>query len=187
MNKIKEYIKHNYLFVALIAFIIVLVIVLVCIRLANKEELEYTPFYEAIPYDIKTRDANQYNIITVEDQDIAISYYRDWIYLVINKPEEAYKLLDKKSKEEYDTYEKFESWIKQFVTAKTKNSTLKGYKFKKNGGYTQILVSSTENMRYRFNEYSVWNYKVEILGQERKEPVTTKLILQKTEKTKKNN
>ena len=188
MNKFKEYVKHNYLFVALIIFVIVLITILVIVRLVNKEKLSYSPIEGEVSYDLKVRDANQYNIIKIEDQDIAVAYYRDWIYLLINKPEEAYKLLGDKSKKEYDTYEKFQKWIKQFVTVKTKDSTLKAYKSKENGGHVEILVSTTESMRYRFIEYSVWNYKVEIIGQERKEPVTTKLITKsRTTKTTKKN
>ena len=179
MNKVKEYIKHNYLFVALVVFVIVLVTILVVVRVANNEKLEYIPEWEEIPYDIKVHDANEYKIIQVEDQDIAIAYYKDWIYLLLNKPEEAYNKLDKKSKVEYDTYEKFQEWIKQFVTVKTKDSTLKGYKFKESGGANEILVSTTENMRVRFNEYSVWNYKVVIIGKERNEPKTTKVVIAK--------
>ena len=58
--------------------------------------------------EIKKHEANEYKIISVEDQDIANAYYREWIYLVINKPEEAYKMLGSKSKKEYDTFEEYE-------------------------------------------------------------------------------
>ena len=185
MNKVKEYIKHNYLFVALVVFVIVLVAILVIVRVSNNEKLEYTPEWEEIPYDIKIHDANDYKIINVDDQDIAIAYYKDWVYLLINKPEEAYAKLDKKSKVEYDTFEKFQQWIKEFVTVKTKDSKLKGYKYKKNGGYNEILVSTNENMRFRFYEYSVWNYKVVIIGKERVEPKTTKPVFKSEKTTKK--
>jgi hypothetical protein len=184
MHKVIDYIKHNYLFVSLIAFVVILLIVLVCIRLVNKERLSYTPISGEVAYDVRIREANQYNIIKMEDEDIAVAYYRDWIYLLVNKPEEAYKLLDKKSKLEFDTYEKFQTWMKQFVTVKTKDSTLKGYKITESGSHNEILVSSTENMRYRFNEYSVWNYKVEILGQERNESNTTKPVFNKQKTTR---
>ena len=186
MSRIKDYIKKNYLFVALISFIIVLVIVIVVVRVVNKQKLAYEPDYEEAVPIIKYHDANDYQVISVEDQDMAQAYYKDWVYLITNSPKEAYEKLDKKSKEEYDTYEKFEAWLKQYITVKTKDSTLKGYRFKKDGAHNEYLVSTSESMRYRFNEYSVWNYKVVIIGKERVEPKTTKVVLAKdTEKTTK--
>jgi hypothetical protein len=110
--------------------------------------------------------------------DIAVAYYRNWIYLVVNNPEEAYKMLGSKSKKEFDTYEKFTKWIEQYKTVKTKDNTVTGYSYKKSGGYNTIIVRSSENMRYRFTENSVWNYKVDILGQERVTD-TTKLVTKK--------
>ena len=180
MSRIKDYIKKNYLFVALIAFIIILVTILVVVRIVNKQKLVYDPNYEEVVPIIKHHDANEYQVISMEDQDMAEAYYKDWVYLITNNIKEAYDKLDKKSKEEYDTFEKFENWVKQFVTVKTKTSTLKGYRFKKDGGHNEYLVSTSENMRYRFNEYSVWNYKVVIIGKERNEPKTTKVVIAKS-------
>lgn len=185
MSKIKEWFKKNYLFAALIAFILVLLIILVIVRVVNQGKNIYNPEFEAPTLIIKHHEANEYQIIQVDDQDMALAYYKDWVYLLVNNPKEAYEKLDKKSKEEYDSYEKFEKWIKQRVTVKTKTSTLKGYKFKKTGGRNEILVSTTDNMRYRFIEYSVWNYKVVIVGPERNEPKTTKIVLAKDDKTTK--
>ena len=179
MNKLKEYIKKNYLFVGLIAFILVLIIILVVVRLNNKQNLEWTPIEGDIPYEIKKHEANEYKIISVEDSDIAGAYYREWVYYLVNKPEQAYKMLGSKSKKEFDTYEKFEKWIKQFVTVKTKDSTATAYHFSKNGKYNEITVRSSENMRYRFNEKSVWNFTVDIIGQERVIQSTTMVTKKK--------
>ncbi len=173
MNKFKDYVKKNYLFVGLIVVVIIIFTILVVVRINNKNNLKFEPIEGDVAYEIKKHNANEYKIISVEDQDIAIAYYKDWIYLVVNKPEEAYQKLSKKSLKKYDTYEKFKEWVDRYKTVKTKDNTLTGYSFKQNGEHNEILVSSSENMRYRFYEYSVWNYKVEIIGQERKTDKTT--------------
>jgi hypothetical protein len=166
MSRVIEYIKKNYLFVGIILLVIILLVVLVTVRL-NKKELTWEPIEGEVSYDIKRHEANEYKIITVEDQDISIAYYKNWVYLLINKPEEAYTMLSKRSLKEYPTYEKFKEWVDRYVTVKTKDSTLTGYKYEEKGGHNEIVVSTSEHMRYRFNEYSVWNYKVDIIGQER--------------------
>jgi hypothetical protein len=178
MNKFVDYIKKNYLFVGIILVVIILLTVLVVIRLNKKTDVDWTPIEGEIPYEIKKHEANEYKIIKIEDEDIAVAYYRNWIYLVVNNPEEAYKMLGSKSKKEFDTYEKFTKWIEQYKTVKTKDNTVTGYSYKKSGGYNTIIVRSSENMRYRFTENSVWNYKVDILGQERVTD-TTKLVTKK--------
>ena len=167
MSKIVDYIKKNYIFVGLIAFILILIIVVVVIRTNNKQNLEWSPIEGEIPYEIKKHEANEYKIISIEDPDMASAYYREWIYFLVNKPEEAYKMLGSKSKKEYDTYEKFEAWRKQYMTVKTKDSTVTAYSYKTAGKGNEVIVRSSENMRYRFNEKSVWNFTVDILGQER--------------------
>ena len=181
MSKVVNYIKNNYIFVGIILLVIILFTVLVVVRLKDKNQnYSWSPIEGEVSYDIKKHEANEYKIITVEDQDIAVSYYRNWIYLVVNNPEEAYKLLSKNSLKEYDTYEKFLAWVNRYKTVNTQNNTLKGYSLKKNGGHNEFVILSSENMKYRLFEYSVWNYKVEIIGQERTTNSTTKLVTTKT-------
>lgn len=172
MNKIIDYIKHNYLFVLLALLIIVLFVVFVVVRLKSRVDYSWSPIQGEVAYEIKHHEANEYKIITVEDQDIALQYYKNWIYLVVNKPEEAYGMLSKESLKEFDTYEKFKTWVDRYKTVNTKDNVLTGYSYK-TGGHNEFIVQSSERMRYRFNEYSVWNYKVEILGQARPSTTTT--------------
>lgn len=178
MSKIIDFIKKNYAFSILIVLIIIAITIFVIFKLTNKQNLEWTPIEGEVFYEIKKHEANEYKIISVEDQDIANAYYREWIYLVINKPEEAYKMLGSKSKKEYDTFEKFKAWIDQFKTVKTKDNVITAYSYKKSGANNQFIVRSSENMRYRFTENSVWNFKVDILGQERVIK-STKLVTKK--------
>ena len=148
MSKIIDFIKKNYAFSILIVLIIIAITIFVIFKLTNKQNLEWTPIEGEVFYEIKKHEANEYKIISVEDQDIANAYYREWIYLVINKPD------------------------------KTKDNVITAYSYKKSGANNQFIVRSSENMRYRFTENSVWNFKVDILGQERVIK-STKLVTKK--------
>lgn len=168
MNKFVNFIKKNWLFSILILLIIVIFTVIVILKVTKKNEtFEYHPDYSEVYYEIRNRKANEYRIMEVSDEDMAKSYYKDWVYMILNKPEEAYNMLDSNSKKEFDTYEKFEKWIDKYTTSKTKNGKILKYSYKTEASKNEIMILSEDNIRYRFYEYSVNNYKVEILGQER--------------------
>lgn len=167
MDNFKKVVREN-------AIIILIGVVVVSVFLVQfiSRAIEGSKIYQSgnngeIEYiEHKFKD-NEYKVVDMDEFDIINYYYRDFITMLINNPEEAWEYIDDNNKEEKfnNDMDTFLDKAKQIVTINSKNNRIEKYR-KRNGKYTII---DSENHMYTIDDDGVWNYKVSYLGQGNKD------------------
>lgn len=145
----KKYVK--YLIVCAIIVILFIVAYLVLDKLLNKEK-DYVKEY------LKNYEVNEYIPVYVSDEDMARTYYNDYIKKTYYNIEEAYSLLDEEYREKkFGNIDKFKNYI--YSNTDYSYKMTKYYK-EVNGQYIDFGVYDSNDNLYIFRTNGVMQYKV---------------------------
>lgn len=102
---------------------------------------------------------NEFQLIDVSTEVLIRRYFIDFKQKMLNEPEEAYKLLDSKTKEKYSDYFSFKTYIDNNIDY-IEAITIKGYTTKKLKNSNVYKVIDQYDNRYTFTAKAVMVYKV---------------------------
>lgn len=165
MDKAKEIIKENIIWIIILAVLLIGLIGYFLYNTFKGEEIYNDPMLneESIPLVDYTYEDNEYRVITVENYDVFNSYYKDFITKAMNDPESSWDLVSdtEKSTRFNNEYEQYEEFLKTIINVRSATNKVEKYKV---SGSTITVIDSASYM-YEFKENGVWNYKVSFKGQ----------------------
>lgn len=122
----------------------------------------YEPNNGPVDYEIKKYEDNQYDVKYIDTVDVYKAYYREFIRLLVTKPDEAFNKLTPECKElsfgnDYNKYLEFTKKI-------DKNIVYTGEVVRYSESDGKIIMIDNTDSSYTFVENGVWNYTVRING-----------------------
>lgn len=167
MDKVKEVLKDNIP-------IIIVAVVVIAIAIGYKiyENKRDSEIYESglqsneiVKFQPKVYEENEYRVIDVADQDIAVFYYKDILDKMVNDRKSLYQMLTKDERKSYKDFQEFDKEIEKRFHVNFKYNTLEEYSVKEKGNFSRTFVLlDSDNYLYQVYEYGVWNFEVEFIG-----------------------
>ena len=131
---------------------------------ANKEKNTRFPIPEYHEYVPKTYKRNEYRPMYVEEYTLINAYYSRYIRLSLENPEKAWDMLSHEGKDYFDyNYEKYAAHVKETKTVFTYKNNVFQYKVEDEGKRQVVTLIDSENYKYRFYVYGIWDYEVEFI------------------------
>ena len=166
MNKkvVKEFIKENFIWCFLLAFIIFGLGGAKIYKAINDKIINSRTYEKQVinfEYEPKNYKVNQYKVIEKDNQDLAVFYYDKIKKMWLNNPGEIYDRMSDKAKSLNGTREEFIKKISKFITVNTPSSTAAYYRVE--GG--TIVILSSEKMQIVLETNGINDYKITLMGQ----------------------
>lgn len=172
MDNVKKMLKEN-IPILVIALTIILIIIIYNFMDYLNGQKEYKSGListESVPYENKKYNENEYKIINVSEESIAMYYLSEIIYEIHNEPKKLWDRISETEKEKTynDKYDNFEIALEKIITSTSNRNTLKEYGIHSNdlGKKVYILVDNEYNA-FQITEDGVWDFEVKILGKRR--------------------
>ena len=109
---------------------------------------------------IENTGNNTMKYTTIKDEEISRIYYEQFLKLEIDKPEEAYNLLDENyRKERFSSLEEYKEYINSNKD-KIETGAISKYSRDIQDDYTEYLIVDNYNNYYTIKETSIMNYKI---------------------------
>ena len=166
MNKkvVKEFIKENFIWCFLLAFIIFGLGGAKIYKAINDKVINSRTYEKQeinLEYEPKNYKVNQYKVIEKDNQDLVVFYYDKIKKMWLNNPGEIYDRMSDKAKSLNGTREEFIKKISKFITVNTPSSTAAYYRVE--GG--TIVILSSEKMQIVLETNGINDYKITLMGQ----------------------
>lgn len=119
----------------------------------SNKYIQYTEKYKGFD--------NQISYKEIKEEHIVQKYLSDYINLIMNDRQEAYKLVDDYYKKEVlNNYEKFNNKINIIMTKTFLSAKVVDYSVKKVDNYKLYYVKDADDNIFVFKEISIMNYRV---------------------------
>ena len=163
---LKEVLSENKILLCITVLIIVIALgsTIFGIVKTNQKKNEKYPIPEYHEYVPKTFEKNEYREMTVAEYTLVNAYYTRYIRFTLEDPERAWDMLSHEGKDyfKYD-YDKYLKHIKETKTIFTYKNNVFQYKIEEDGNRQVITIVDSENYKYRFYVYGIWDYEVEFI------------------------
>lgn len=127
------------------------------INTKKKENIDNRPDYNIL----KNYHINEVIPIYVTDEDLAKKYLSEYVNLLINNREEAFKLVNAETLvEKFIDYNSFNNYVKNMMTSSFVKATVKSYSYDIENGQKIMRVIDLDNNKFIFAEESLMNYTV---------------------------
>lgn len=112
--------------------------------------------------NIEKNTFNEYSGKVITDKDIAINYFNDYKYNILNNIEKAYNLLDKEYRNKrFGSLEVFAKYIQDNIDT-FRNINIEQYASEINQEYTQYICKDQNENLYIFKENAIMDYTVQL-------------------------
>ena len=131
---------------------LLLVIAFVIWYIINDRPSEGYSIDNPIPSEPKKYAVNEYTVLTVTDEDMAKTYFSNFVNLMVSDPNRAYYLLDENYRNvKFGSIDNFIGVVKNYESATIK-------RFRRNGSV--FYISDSNNNVFAFVVDGVMKYKV---------------------------
>ena len=154
----------------LIIITLIVIVIVVGIALYNnlKPVPEYNPEvneYNEVNYIKKNYKVNEYSVVNISELDLLNAYLKKYLTLATTKPEEAFNMLSKESKESFNNnIDEYKKYVKSITSIYTKDNQVVKYRKGEGKGATEIVDS--EKNKYIIIEHSIWDIEITLNGRE---------------------
>ena len=151
-----EFIKNKK--IIFICFILIILSVSLYFLINDKKEI---PINKEQGEFLKHYNANEYNPIYINDEKVADIYLNEYKSYMINDVEKAYNMLNKEYREKkFKTLDKFEEYLKNYLTIEVINSNIDKYDIKTINGNKIFNIYDNNENHYIIKEKSIMNYEI---------------------------
>lgn len=154
----------------LIIITLIVIIIVIVIALYNnlKPKPQYDPEvneYNEVNYIKKNYKVNEYSVVNISELDLLNAYLKKYITLAVTKPEEAFNMLSKESKESFNnSVDEYKKYVESITSIYTKDNQVVKYRKGDGKGNTEIVDS--ESNKYIITEHSTWDIEITLNGRE---------------------
>lgn len=167
MNSFISSLKENKRLI-IIALIVIAIVIGVAVYNSLKPTPQHDPEineYNEINYIKKNYKVNEYSIVNISELDLLNAYLKKYITLAVTKPEEAFNMLSKESRETFNnSVDEYEEYLKSITSIYTKDNEVVKYRKGEGKGKTEIVDS--ESNKYIITEHSTWDIEITLNGRE---------------------
>ena len=112
--------------------------------------------------EIENNDFNEIKNVNVKNEDVAIDYFNNYKYNILNNPEKAYELLDKEYREKrFGNLQEYQKYINENKeTLKEINPSQ--YLVNNYENYTEYVCKDQHENLYIFKETAIMDYTVQL-------------------------
>ena len=167
MNKVWKIIKENIPVIVLLLVVIAIFVTFAIIDKVNESKIYESPLMngETIEYENKVFEENEYDVMEVSNQDMALRYYRYIINYLITDPEVVWDILDPQQRKEYGKLSEFKRHVKKILSINSASNTLIKYGVDDSSSAQRVyVVVDSEHYSYTITERGVWNITVKVNG-----------------------
>lgn len=172
MNNVKRIIKENIPAVVIAVVLILIIVIYSVMDYVGGKKIYQSGLLspETVPYKNKKYDENQYKVVNVSEESIAMYYLSEIIYEIHNDPEKLWDRISsvEKEKKYNNDYKTFKESLELIITSTSSRNVLKEYGIRKNdlGKSVYVLVDNDYNS-FQVTEKGVWDLEVKMLGKRR--------------------
>lgn len=124
--------------------------------------LEDIPLEEANIDEIAKNDNNTFSYRDISKEEISRIYQRYYTNLEIERPEEAYEMLDVSYKQErFPTIDDFKMYVEENREA-IEQASLSGYSVNNEDNITKYVIRDSYNNQYIIEEESIMNFTIQL-------------------------
>lgn len=156
--------KNRDTFKITIVIVVIVVAIAAYFIISSRIDANYTPNYlleDFVKFPIKNADVNEYKVVKVSAEEMALAYFNRYVMSMVEHPEEAYELLDEESK--INIYRNME-WFNRKVSMLTNDYTIvpefDSYSMSIEDGKTVYVVKDKRNNIYTFRASGIMKYTV---------------------------
>jgi hypothetical protein len=164
-NGWKNFFKEN-LFLFLVFFVVVFgflgLTIYNAIRDYRDEHTEYVKEpIEEVTEMIRSYEANEYKIISKDDQDLAEYYLKQLVTIWDKDPGKLYDLMTTTARSEYTSREDAINKLNELKSSKVLRSAIDSYKVEKG----TVIILTDQGIEFKLNTNGINDYKITFMGQ----------------------
>lgn len=167
MNSFILSLKENKKLV-IITLVVIAIVIGVAIYNNLKPEPQHNPEineYNEVHYIKKNYQVNEYSVVNISELDLLNAYLKKYINLSINKPEEAFNMLSKESKESFhNSVDEYKEYVNSITSIYSKDNEV--VKYRKGEGRNNTDIVDSESNKYTIKEHSTWDIEITLNGKE---------------------
>ena len=172
MNNVKKIIKENIPFVIIALTLIAIVITFSVMDYVNGKKIYRSGLQdqESVPYENKEYKENEYKVVNISKETMAMYYLREIIYEIHKEPKKLWEKIPAVDKEKKynNSFKNFEKELNKIITSVSIRNTLKEYGIKNNDlNQTVYILMDNEYNSFKVVEKGVWDIEVTLLGKKR--------------------
>lgn len=167
MDRFMSSVKENKRLI-IVTIIVIAIVVGVALYNTLKPKPTYDPEvneYNEVNYIKKNYRVNEYSVVNISELDLLNAYLKKYINLSITKPEEAFNMLSKESKESFNnSVEEYKKYVKSITSIYSKDNEV--VKYRKGDGIGKTEIVDSEKNKYVITEHSTWDIEITLNGRE---------------------
>lgn len=167
MDKVKEVLKDNIPIIVVAVVVILIAVIYKVVTNYQDSQIYYSGIMtnENVVYEPKKYSENEYRVIEVDKENVALNYYKVILNMMINDREALWNKLTVDERKSYlNDFKKFDSEIGGRVSRTFYNNTVTKFSFEEKSSTRTIYIVDTDNYMYKIYEKGVWNFEIELMG-----------------------